>query len=101
MNRAAPCWNGGPVGWAELRVPVGAAGRPRSPGLDNSAEERAARGGGGGGPGLGPGSGPCERRRGSGAASGGTEGPEFPVGGRPPFLDTVPGPLGRGARPAR
>lgn len=99
MNRAAPCVNGELVSSSALRVPVGAAGRPRSPGLDNSAEERAASEGDG--PRLGPGSGPCEQRCSSAAASGGTEGPEFPVCGRPPFLDTVPGPLGRGPRPPR
>lgn len=99
MNRPAPCLNGGPVGCAVLSVPVGAAGRPRSLGLDNSAEERETREGGG--PGLGPRSGPCERRRSSAAASGGTEVSESPVYGRPLFLDTVPGPLGRGPRPAR
>lgn len=71
VNRPAPCLNGGPVGCAVLSVPVRAAGRPRSLGLDNSAEERETREGGG--PGLGPGSGPCERRRSSAAASGGTE----------------------------
>lgn len=99
VNRPAPCLNGGPVGCAVLSVPVGAAGRPRSLGLDNSAEERETREGGG--PGLGPGSGPCERRRSSAAASGGTEVSEAPVYGRPLFLDTVPGPLGRGPRSAR
>lgn len=100
MRRAAPRSDGGPVGRAALRVPVGAAGRPRSPGLDNSAGERAAIGGGGG-PGLGPGSGPCEQRRGPAAASGGTEVPELRACGRPPLPDTVPGPPGRGPWPAR
>lgn len=88
------------AGCAALRVALGAAGRPRSPGLNNSAEEREARGGGGRE--LGPVLGPCERRRcGPAAARGGTEVPELCACGRPPFPDSVPGPIGRGPRPAR